>query len=663
MKGGVRISNKPKRDTQKLFHALLDGVSDFTKTAEYRKYAVNRNLFTYPPDVMAQIKEHNPNFTAVTTEDAWRKNFKRYIKNGCEPFSVKTPRNPNVWLLDVSQTSGTDMPVIYSNISGKVTHYPQVLDCLANYSDRSIHIQEGTIYYSGVSQDSFIENNKIIVRSGLSEQQIIFALVREIIRQHQPSTIVAEAASYMVCRHLGIDTSIFTFGYLLEQMNFDEGLKALKETLTQDTIIKEAESFIGFLNTHLSFLQSASGDEMVLEIEVKQDAASDPETTPPPEQPKKDVETKVETIHGIEFHITKIIKEFLSVLPDKSITPQMIKEYGYFDENMLVLGNAVAIKLFSSRREIYLLRKDNTEVRAESLDDINCHYGLFGIKKVDWEAMQVEIAKNSLAGERVKINRWGQVATKEVAPKKGGRRIAENKGRGNTGTNVDEIDPKDVPTLDESGNVCIMDDDISNNDVENHEWIQPALALLFDNNRYRQKDVPFFVKQGDFEPSSEMKKINKVMTLYAAVAIPDVLNSSVDVSPDGKRKCNPLKAARTMCKTFNTEHISNALEVYWQKLNIPIWIKGKFNDYFHHLKSNPNIQTIRSTPDESIQRVTTTSGDNAAEQDEQDQISNKELELIHIMDSYKKKYKAKPKETPKVKSPVPSLSTIKPKAR
>ena len=104
MKGGENISNEPKRSTLKLLYALLDGISDMTKTAEYRSYRKISDYFIYPDEVMAQIKAHNPNFTKATTVEIWDKPFKRYARTGVKPFSVSTTTNPKLFLLDISQT-------------------------------------------------------------------------------------------------------------------------------------------------------------------------------------------------------------------------------------------------------------------------------------------------------------------------------------------------------------------------------------------------------------------------------------------------------------------------------------------------------------------------------------------------------------------------------
>ena len=668
-KGGENISNEPKQHITKLLHALYDGMGDMTKTPEYRQYIKNNRLFTYPDEVIAQIKAHNPAYTKVTTKDIWAKDFKRYTKSTEKPFSVSTPSNPNVWLFDISQTSGKEVPFIYQNISGVALHYGEILNCLTAYSERPVLVQEGSSYYSGIGQDSFIENDKIILRPALSEQQIIFALVREIIRQHQASTVVCEAASYMVCRHLGINTSAFTFGYLLEYIKFDESLKALKNNDTQETIIREAEVLIGFLNANLPFLQDTADGEAVLEIENKMEETIEPNTEMPPPMPKKPLQQsddRIETVLGIDFRFVKIIKEFMAIRPDKSVTMEMVRDYNYFDVNMFFLNHAVAVRLFSMGREIYILHKDNTEIRAESLDDINNHHGLFGIAKDDWLAMQAEMAKTSFDNERVKIDRWRQLATKELNPKRGGKRFSEkDTPKANTTKTVTESETTDDSLqYSPDGSVCVVADDVSYKEVENPKWIKPALARLVDEWKYKSKDILYFVKQGDTEPSYDMEKINRIMVNYCANAIPNALKASV-VEKNGQRTCEVKKAVLIMCEYFTTEHIARALERYWMQLKMPFDIKTLFAEQFkrQRAKLDAQSQAKRPSPDERIRRVKALSAEQSAADDTQCKIGEQELELIHIIEHYKNQMAAKPKPQPKAESIIPALSSIKTKAR
>jgi len=148
---------------------------------------------------MEKIKALNPAYTKVASVNTWSKVFGRSLKRSEKAFNIKVANNQSVWLCDVSQTTGRPMPVIYQNLSGEVEQYQSVLNCLTAFSPQSI-------------------SNIILA---VCQQQIIFALVREIVRQNLTSETAVEAVSYMVCRHLNFDTDMFTFGYLLELMNYD----------------------------------------------------------------------------------------------------------------------------------------------------------------------------------------------------------------------------------------------------------------------------------------------------------------------------------------------------------------------------------------------------------------------------------------------------------
>jgi hypothetical protein len=589
-----------------------------------------------------------------------------FPKSNEKPFSVNTPRNSNIWLYDISQTTGKHTPVICQSISGKTEHYEEILYWLTSYSKRPVLVQEGSGYYSGIGQDSFIENDKIILRPELAEQQVVFALTREIIRQHQTSVLVTEAVSYMVCRFLGIDTSAFTFGYLLEYLKFDESLKAIKDAVTQDTIIKEAEVLIGFLNANLPFMQGTADSETVSEIEASQEATVPSEVIPPEvvlpsKKPLQQIDDKTETILGIDFRFIKIIKEFMAIRLDKSVTMEMVREYNYFDANMFIIGHAVAVKLFSLSREIYILHRDNTEIRADSLDDINKHHGLFGIAKDDWLAMQTEMAKTGFDNERVKIDRWRQLATKELSPKNGGERISEiNTPNPNTNANAAGAETTDDSLrYNPDGSIYVAADDISYKEVENPAWIKPALIRLIDGKRYKSRDIPYFIKQGDTEPSYDMEKINKIMTIYCAEVIPKVLSACV-TEKNEQKTCDVKNAVQIICEHFTSEHIARALERYWMQLKIPFDIKTRFTEQFkrQRVKLDAQVQIKKPSPDERIRHIKALSGEQAAG-DIQRKMSEHELELIHIIESYKNQTMVKPKQQPKAESIIPALSSIK----
>jgi len=696
-KGGGEILSDFKKYIHTLLNSLLDGMENMARGSEYRKYVDNNRYFIYSDEVWEQVRARNPNFKMVATREVWERVFKRSPSVGEKPFQVSEKGKRDTYLLDVSQTSGKAMPIIYRDISGEVENYTQIFDCLVKYEGRQVIFQEGkenstdtnTDTNTGTERNSFTEKNgSIILSTSLSEQQIIFDLVREIIGQQQTSVIVTEAASYIVCRHLGVDTSDFTFGYLLELINFNERLKPLKDREMQDTLINEAGLLIGFLNSNLSFLQDStdSGDiqgteenqeaeenqkalEMrestkraeAVSVTVSSDKSNKSERSMDSGKPNKSVapakytDDRIETVYGIDFRFIKAIKAFMAVKPDNSITPQMIRDYCYFDENMFIIGSSVAMTLFSKNMEVYILNKDNTEARAESLEDINKHHGLFGVAKDDWLTMQTVLAKSSLDNERIKIGRWEKIAVKgksmeesnknrngnqnlnqgsantDTKPNTDNRSITNS--HSNTGTDTHPDATEVVPEINASGRACVLADDISHKDIENPAWVKPALGLLLDGKKYKHKDVPYFTKQGDDEPSYDMLKVNKIMVLYIANAIPETLKSCLAGKTE-KDPCGVMEAVKFMCDNYNLEHIAVALKNYWPNLIIPQGIKLRFYNAFHNHKRKSDVMVKKPTPDESIRRVTALAGETAASGDKHN-FTPDELELIHIFETYK----------------------------
>ena len=463
-RGGDYINeHEIKSYIDKLLHALHDGLEDMTKTDEYRKYVKQNTHFNYPPEVMAKIKEHNPAYTKAATSGTWESVFGRAIKKGEKPFSVNIANNQSRWLFDISQTAGKPPVALYKDIVGNVlaksastngvNYFHSILDCLIKLSPMTIVFRQGASYYSGIGQDSFIQDGKIVLRSKLSEKQVIFALCREIIRHNQKSAVVVEAVSYMVCRHLNIDTSPFTFGYLLELMGFDESRKILKDRTVQNTIHNEAEVFIGYLNANLPFLQEdtesaddnaasdtknsttggvngradytatygADGKYLVVSDKSGRTESSGNSKTPrsphtfdkpsggtPTTTTSHSVEVHTETVYDIDFRFLKIIREYTGTMPDNSINLQAVRSYGYLNTKMLPISFSVASRLLSAGREIFKLYKDNTEELVETIEDAKKHKGYFGISKEEWATAQVEIIRAGVDGAINSINRWNR---------------------------------------------------------------------------------------------------------------------------------------------------------------------------------------------------------------------------------------------------------------
>ena len=663
---------------------------------------------------MEKIAEHNPAYTKVAPTNTWSKVFGRNLKRNEKAFNVKVANNQTAWLCDISQTSGKPLQAIYQNVSGEVQHYQSVLNCITAFSSQPVIFQEGASYYAGIGMDSFVENGKIVLRPALSQQQIIFALVREIVRQNLTNGIAVEAVSYMVCRHLKFDTDIFSFGYLLELLDYDVSLKTLGDKALQDNIIKESEVFIGYLNANLPFLQetqsddSENGDSMI--SSEKQNNPIKAETTEKQEIPKADVSKAVdtvdkpdkppypskehtETIYDIDFRIMQIIRAFMETLPDKGINKKAVEQYGYSDIKMHPIRQNIAVKLFNDGREVYKLHRDNSEERIDSLEEIERHRGFFGITVDDWLTIKESIAKNSMAGEVIKIGRWGQAAAGVIKPNpqqnspnnsqpskqttrtanersvRQGQEGAKRRVSSNQNSKNENIKPmtenpspplqEDIPMMNSDGSIVFETDDISHNEVENHAWIDRAMLNFFEQTGYKYTDMPYFSKRQDFTVTPEMKKINTVMESFTAFCIKTKLKEHSDKSPTtGNDRYYVQKAIDEIYPNFNIAHIVLGMRNHWLDIDVPYSVKERFYKTIEKLRNSPKGKPKRPSPEDDFKRLkakedaksaaTSGAGTNAitntgSEQSNQNAISDQNIEIMHMIDSYKKSAVAKPK--------------------
>ncbi len=71
-------------------------------------------------------------------------------------------------------------------------------------------------------------------------------------------------------------------------------------------------------------------------------------------------------------------------MPDDSVTVDHTNSFGYTCDGMLPLSTEKALELFANEQNVYLLHEDNTQSLAVSVQDIEQHRGMYGIKTEDW---------------------------------------------------------------------------------------------------------------------------------------------------------------------------------------------------------------------------------------------------------------------------------------
>lgn len=143
---------------------------------------------------------------------------------------VEAKRFKVVTVFDVSQTEGRELPEITPVLTGDVAQYEQIIGTLAKLSPVPIVFEDfseqGHGYFSHTE-------GRIVVRPGMSQAQTLKTMIHEIAHaklQSDPGEAVpsmfegeknrpareveAESVAYVVCQHLGVDTSGYSFGYV-----------------------------------------------------------------------------------------------------------------------------------------------------------------------------------------------------------------------------------------------------------------------------------------------------------------------------------------------------------------------------------------------------------------------------------------------------------------
>ena len=153
------------------------------------------------------------------------------------------------YVFDISQTSGKPLPEVVQELSGSVDEYPDLQTAVREACPVSIVF--GPIdgpangYYSPVEQE-------VRIREGMSELQSLKTMIHETAhaRLHaigssgaefarNDKEIQAESVAFIVSAHYGLDTSEYSFPYVVHWASGDE-----KQVISNLQIIREASSAI-----------------------------------------------------------------------------------------------------------------------------------------------------------------------------------------------------------------------------------------------------------------------------------------------------------------------------------------------------------------------------------------------------------------------------------
>lgn len=283
---------------------LNDGITDFftsEKPEAYKNYLkAMGKLHSYSANNCALILSQYPNATKVAGYVDWQKKFNRHVNRGETGIMVLAPgkgvrevltdkldENGNqiiekrkytyffpTYVYDIDQTSGEEFPSPLPRLDFEVKDFDRIMDALRKMAGMPVYI-EGM---SGTKNGFFSPaDNSIHIRAGMPNAQTIKTFIHEMTHSRLHNKVAqavsktprdwmeveAESTAFIVCDHLGLDTSDYSFGYV---SGWSQG-KTLADLKTCASNIREAALIL------IDELDNRLG--LISEEEVKQNNDSD----------------------------------------------------------------------------------------------------------------------------------------------------------------------------------------------------------------------------------------------------------------------------------------------------------------------------------------------------------------------------------------------------
>ena len=299
-----------------------------------------------------------------------------------------------VYVFDVSQTDGKELPEPVSELTGDVdsARKEAVFAAIRKLTGIEVEFQDikgGSKGYYSPAED------KIVIKTGMSDAQTLKTVFHETAHKllHDPKSeivtaksprnekeVQAESVAFMVAEKFGLDTSEYSFPYIA---SWSEGkqLEQLKNALQE--IQSAAKQISSAIESELLKMQKRHLliDEKIADTELNN---------------VQKAEFLIEDCadRGVEFseEDTKTILEFAEKHEDISETVQLVEDmevtqrqrdnYGYDFTYMKPFDSKeTALEAFDNGEAVYLLYPDNTEGMSETREDIENFGGYFGIEK------------------------------------------------------------------------------------------------------------------------------------------------------------------------------------------------------------------------------------------------------------------------------------------
>lgn len=304
-----------KQRLKDITDSIENGIKELFDSDKYKQYLQTMSRFhRYSVNNQMLIYMQNPNATLVAGYNKWHDQFGRNVKKGEKgikiiaptPFKKKieeTKLDPDtklpilddngkpvteekevqipmfrvVSVFDVSQTAGKPIPQLASDLSGNVQNYDAFMEAIKRSSAVPISFEP----LNGMDGYFSLDEQKIVIREGMSEVQTVSALLHELahsklhnrkdrdeeLKPDEQETetsklnrnteeVQAESISFAVCAYYGIKTDENSFGYIATWSK-DKELPELKTSL--ETINKTSNAMITDIDKHYAEIRKERG--------------------------------------------------------------------------------------------------------------------------------------------------------------------------------------------------------------------------------------------------------------------------------------------------------------------------------------------------------------------------------------------------------------------
>ncbi len=280
------IHSRIKEGTRAIYDS--EKYKDYLRTlSKFHNYSINNTILIY---------SQMPYATRVAGITTWN-NLGRKVNKGEHGIKIVSPIAKKVerkadddealleeekntftsfrisYVYDISQTTGKALPTIApQELLGNVAYFQDLQRILTAISPVPVRFSE----IPGAAKGYFTsKENEIVIQSGMSEVQTIKTMIHELAhsmlhadkseKNSRTKEIEAESVAFTCCHYLGLDTSEYSFPYLVSWSS-DKELPELKSSLetikdTSSNIIKQIEEKVLDLNHIEIFQLDANSDK------------------------------------------------------------------------------------------------------------------------------------------------------------------------------------------------------------------------------------------------------------------------------------------------------------------------------------------------------------------------------------------------------------------